>query len=275
MIPVKTVDQANQRNTIVPIPIDAIREFFINKEIVFMVDYADSRLKGATFLTYLSNLNVPADVLITSQFTKEDYFSLMKAYMTQRMITDCPMLNHLSARILLLAKGTPFQELPYESPFAQLQGSEIADNESEIMYEFMVDNKDIVINWMHFMDSSYVFCAHSIAAIREKVKPEENFEVIDNKEYVGHNIVRLYGLNGFMAFYFSIEQPLRQSYFKQQFEEYMFANKRLVEWFDVNQNVIARGVEGLANGKIDPANLGDLFDQLKVQDHEQPEHQNG
>ncbi|WP_206165444.1 hypothetical protein, partial [Citrobacter braakii] len=50
--------------TIVPIPLDQLKLYFPDKNTKFLLDYANSSLKGDKFLTYISNLDVPADVKV-------------------------------------------------------------------------------------------------------------------------------------------------------------------------------------------------------------------
>lgn len=250
------------RYVTIPIPPDNIREFFTNKNIVFLADYTTARLKGESFLTYLSNVNVPSDVHFTDKkdeetgeplFTKAMFFEVMKAYFKQRMVSKLSTLNVHAAQILLLAKGMKFEDIPYKTSF-----------DEETLFEFIQENLDTILNWLHFIDSSRVLVVHAITKLREEFKPAENFEIVDDKEYVGHNVVNLYGVPFFMQNYFAIEgATYRESFFLQQFEEYMFGNNRLVTYFVDKNNVICSTYERIAAGDIDLKNPEAFLQTLK------------
>lgn len=241
------------RYALVPIPTESLKEYFVNKEIIFMVDYAASRFKGMTFLTYLSNLGVPTDVIFTKDFDKAMYFELMQAYMSQRMTTYSENLCTHLAQLLLLAKGVPYEKIPYKTEI-----------DAETIYEFLVENQELVIRWLHFLDSTLVLFTSSIPKLKQEFLPE-NLPVIEDKEFVGHNVVWLYNLPAFMSTYFGIpEAPIHLSYFKHQFEDYMFANRRLIEYAHGKNNVIGLTFEAMATGEIDAANPQQFIDKIKA-----------
>jgi len=48
--------------TTAPIAIEDLKKYFADKETFYLINYKDSELKGEKLLTYLSNLDVPADI---------------------------------------------------------------------------------------------------------------------------------------------------------------------------------------------------------------------
>ena len=77
------VEQKEFRNVKVPLSVDQIKEFFTNKNLVYLINYHDSDLKGVVFLTYLSNLDLPAEINFTgSSFEQKE--ELLKIYMETR-----------------------------------------------------------------------------------------------------------------------------------------------------------------------------------------------
>ena len=45
-----------------PIAIDELKKYFTDKDVSYLIDYEKSDLKGKKLLTYLSNLDIPADI---------------------------------------------------------------------------------------------------------------------------------------------------------------------------------------------------------------------
>ena len=101
---VKTSWLDNTVLSIAPIPLDDLKEYFANKELKFLINYENSTLKGDKFLTYLSNLDVPCDVIFSDK-DKDSIFELVKEYMNTRMLVKLPTLEVITLQILLASKG--------------------------------------------------------------------------------------------------------------------------------------------------------------------------
>ena len=71
--------------TIVPIELKNLKKYFEDKTETYLIDYEKSKLKGAQFLTYLSNLDVPCDL---SNYDDE----LLKEYFESSMLVNIPLL---------------------------------------------------------------------------------------------------------------------------------------------------------------------------------------
>lgn len=217
----------NCRQVTAPIPPEHIREWFANKDLWFIVNYSQSKLKGTQFLTYLTNLGVPCDIRFDTPIHFDDYEELLLAYMKQNSICGIAGLNVLAGQMLLWAKGLDFESCPYETPIPV-----------DYIGNFVGRNQELVDKWLHFLDSSQVFAIKSIGRLNKHFKPEEVFEVIDDRSYIGTNVATLYSLPEFTGLYTAMA-PKRMSYFKPQFEEYMFKGAHLAHHFMVRNCVPA------------------------------------
>lgn len=234
-------------NTSVPIPAEAVKAYFKDKERTsFRINYSTSRLKGDVFLTYVTNYNVPSDVVFSNPPNLEEYLTFMQAYLKQRMVCSLLTPSFMMAQILLIARGLSYDDVPYMKGVIPL----------EFVQKFIEDNKQLVDNWLHFLDSSVVYAVYAIKVLNDRFKPEEIYPKIDDKEFIGHNLVNMYGVPDFMALYFSLQGDAvyRESFFEQQYNSYMFGNKRLAAYFDHPNNFIQAVYTGVAQGKIDLSN---------------------
>jgi hypothetical protein len=244
------------REVTAPIGTEFIREFFKNKNIVFLVNHTQSRLKGAVFLTYLANLAVPSDVRFDQPLPEDEYVTIMDAYLTQRTISKAQTLQLMMAQVVLWAKGLPLDKIPYITNVP----------ESHIL-KFAKKNGPAIMRWLHFVDSSHVFAMSSIKELKDKHDPLQNgVGVIDDKEYVGHNVVSLYDVPFFTELYFSIPNAgYRSSYFTRQYEDYMFGNEKFAKFFAVPNNFLANIYEGVSTGYID-LSKPEEFENIKGND---------
>lgn len=234
------------RQTTVPIPTDTLREYFTNKNLFFILNHSESKLKGAPFLTYLTNLNIPSDVTFNEPLSYEEYEEIMKAHFEQASIHNCARLHVMAAEILLMAKGLPYEQSPYALPI-----------DPGHPFKFIHDNMELVASWVDFLDSTQVFALHSIKALADHFKPAEKFDVIDDKNAVGANVAMQFRLPNMIAAYFAVPNAeYKLSYYKQQFNEYMFKNDRLANHFGAKNNFAALMFGAFAQGIFTLTEMG-------------------
>lgn len=254
------IDEQNIRYVSVPIPAATLREYFENKELFFIANYDESRLKGEAFLTYLTNLNVPCDVKFNTPMSYETYSEVLLAYMNQNSIIGTAGLHVMAAEMLLLAKGLPYEKSPYALPI-----------DESFPKRFVEENKELVDKWLHFLDSTQVYALSAIKALNDHYKPKDRFQNVDDKNYVGRNIAVLYGLPEFIGFYFAIEgAKYRLSYFTQQYEEYMFKSERLAKYFGSKNNHAALLFSVVARGLVQGEEIGTGIFAIGVFDKDGP-----
>lgn len=233
------------RETVVPFPTNMIREYFSDKDLFFIANYSESKLKGAQFLTYLSNINIPSDVKFNTPIGYEEYAEIMKAYMESINIVNCAGLHVMAAEMLLVAKGLPYERSPYALPI-----------DEKVILMFIEEHYEMVQKWMHFIDSTQVYALRSIKALNDHFKPEERFPVVEDRSYVGANIAQLFRIPQFIALYFVIENATyKLSYFREQFEEYMFKNETLAKYFQSPNNFAALYFMHYASGLFKPEDI--------------------
>ncbi len=98
------------RETVAPLPIETIKEYFHDKDISFLVDYENSKIADKIFLTYVANLDIPLDIKLRKDFPKEKLFSLIDAYMDIKTICNVQTLTMMVVHILLKAIGVNTKE---------------------------------------------------------------------------------------------------------------------------------------------------------------------
>jgi hypothetical protein len=211
-------------DTIAPIPIDSIKEYFKDKNLMFLIDYENSKLENKVFLTYLSNLDIPCDVKLDS-LSKEKKISLLEAYLDIKNIINVPVLNMMMAQIILKMIGT--------DPALLLKVLPLTNEECDA---FIEKNRSSLQRWLVFLDSTMVFLIYSYKDLNEKLKVEENFPKIDDENFVGLNVINLLKIPAFLELYFAAEKPVAMFYFKQHFETYMFKGKSFFEFYNNDSN---------------------------------------
>ena len=211
-------------DTIAPIPIDSIKEYFKDKSVMFLIDYENSKLENKVFLTYLSNLDIPCDLKLDS-LSSEKKLALLEAYLDIKNITNVPALNIMMAQIVLHMIGTDPSTL-----FKTLYLT------TEECNAFIEKNRLAIEKWLVFLDSTMVFLIYSYKDLNEKIKVQESFPTIDDENFVGLNVINLLKIPAFLELYFAAEKPVALYYFKQHFETYMFKGKSFFEYYNNESN---------------------------------------
>lgn len=223
---ISTIDPKNFRNVTVPLEISQIKEYFENKELFFLIDYKNSKIKGNMFLTYISNLDLPSEIVL-GETSKEEKCELLKFYMESRNISISNTLKFASAQVLLEVKGIDTSEV-FENPyFSKID-----------CLDFINENRELVNRWTTFVSSSLLFMLTTVQAIEEKYSFKKEFKELDDPQYIGSNVVHLYSVPSFVELFFSTPASTDIYYFRPQFEEYMFRGKNLFHYFFCPENTL-------------------------------------
>lgn len=232
------IDAKNVRHVHVPLKVEVLKEFFENKELFFVVDYANSQIKGNMFLTYLSNLDLPCEVNMANA-SKQEKFDMIKTYMETRNINNSDVLKLTAAELVLRYKGVNYGELFVNSILTE-----------EERVEFITQNLEIFKKWDHFLYSTLLYLIKMYPQLNTELKVEEQYPVINEPNYVGLNVVQMFGITGFTELYFSSNPWSPFNYFKPQFEEYMFKGQNLFHYFNCEENTMALLMSSVLNGGI-------------------------
>ena len=235
------------RSTIVPISIDLIKEYFQDKSIMFNIDYENSKLSDKIFLTYLSNLDIPADITIRKDIEKEKVFALIDAYLEIKTISDIHFLNSIAVHIMLKAKG-----------FDTSQVMENAYLTEELVDEYIETRRETIDKWVHFIDSTMLYLLYCFKDINEELDIKSQFEAISDPNYVGLNVVNLLQYPGFLGTYFTSEQGSKISFFEHQFDSHMFKGKSLFHYYNNPENPFPTIIQLMFDGKI-PLDVNELL----------------
>lgn len=237
----------NVRHTIAPLPIDLIKEYFQDKSILFLVDYENSKLQDKIFLTYLSNLDIPADIELRNEFPLEKTFSLIESYMQIKTVSDVEFLTMIVCHILLRAKGVDIKDA--------MENTFLTDEQAD---QFIEQHKELVDRWVHFLDSSFLYLIYSFKDLNDQLKVEENYPKIEDPNYVGLNVVNLFSVPGFMNCYFASAPTGDMSFFVDQFTKYMFKGKSFFEYYKTEQNTFIPILLAMVDDLI-PVDAEELF----------------
>ena len=207
--------------SIVPIELKNLKKYFEDKTQTYLLDYENSTLKGAQFLTYLSNLDVPCDL---SNYDDE----LLKEYFESSMLVNIPLLEKAAMMVLYEHKG-----LVKEIKNAK----------------FISENLDTIDKWASKLESLPLYNMSIVGegAFKEFVEAYPTDETNDTR---GINFVSLLKHKDFYFYYNKPQENIVRNYTKY-FKEYMFKGKCLLDFWGVKENPMFLMTWAIAEGKFD------------------------
>jgi len=226
MLEIKPLSTDKVISCTVPIEINKLQEYFNDKEYRFEINYNNSSLQKKEFLTYLSNLEIPSDLISPIQLSYEIKSSLLYEYMVFPAITLISTLNLAVSSIIFRAKGYDLKDA-YPNPY-------FSEEEADF---FIEQNNELIQKWITFLDSCTIYAQKSIPELNEMDFLTGGIETIEDRNYIGHNIVNLFSLDFFFHNYYSKELGTLY-YFKYQFDDRIFGGKDLNYYFFTKHNFL-------------------------------------
>ena len=210
--------------TAAPIAIEDLKKYFTDKTTFYVINYADSKLKGSKLITYLSNLDLPVDIDLTG-CDSEDCYLLLKDYMNSPMLVNIHSLEYFVMSVLSEAKG-------------------LSDN---LMHKtFIEENKDLITTWINKLDSLTLFNMYIINSDETK-KFAESFPKNDTDDITGVNFISLLKHEDFYTLYNKVDKSSLKFYTKY-FNEYMFKGKNLYSFWANKNNPMFLLTFAIGNG---------------------------
>ena len=207
--------------TIVPISIDNLKKYFTDKNTSFIIDYNKSSLKGNKFLTYISNLDIPCDVILDDSLECQE---LIKDYMHFSLLCTIPSLEKKVIKILL-----EYRDI----------------NNSSRNTNFIKENLEIIERWASVLDSLTLYNMYIIKSEEFKTFVK-TFPEDDTSDITGINFLSLLHHEDFYMFYNKIDQS-KLKFYSTYFDNYIFKGKNLFSFWANENNPLFLLTWGIAN----------------------------
>lgn len=243
------------REVTAPLPVAEIKEFFQDKELFFHVDYAGSKLKGKVLLTYLANLDLPADIKLSEDIEEEALFELIDAYTQIKTITAIDVLKAMMAHILLKYVGADTQSIFSDAILTEDQ-----------VDRYIKTRPEIVARWKFFLDSTMVYLLYIHQELNKGLQLDKSAPQIDDAMYIGHNVVNLFSVTSFMELFQGHSKDVEIAFFVPQFTQHMFKGDSLFPYFTHENNLMVPMMTAMVEGMI-PIDPAEIFDEHPEENH--------
>lgn len=202
-----------------PISIEDLKKYFTDKDITYLIDYTASELKGKKLITYLSNLDIPADI-------KNIDLDLVKDYLNSVSLVTISSLENTVIDILFVLKGLK------------------KDNQYN---KFISENFEILNNWQNKLESLSVYNMYMLNSdkFRDYAK---SFPKDETRDLKGVNFVSLLKHDRFFGFFEKINND-KLKFYTHYFNDYIFRGKNMFEYWANDKNPLFLLTWSIANGR--------------------------
>ena len=206
-----------------PISLEDLKLYFQDKSTRYLIDYANSDLKGEKLLTYLGNLDLPCDIVYDSDAS---LFEMVEAYLKFNHIVNINSLEYRVVDMLFQRKGIK----PLYTP------------------EAIEKYGDLLDLWIGRLESLTLFNMYAIneESFKEFVREHP---IDDTDSTVGINFVSLLKHRYFYTFYEKIETS-NVKYYTKYFNDYMFKGQNLYSYWANENNPMFLLTWGIATGLV-------------------------
>jgi hypothetical protein len=203
----------NVVKTCAPIPIEELKKYFADKETFYLINYADSELKGEKLLTYLGNLDIPCDIRFENA---EDLKELVSVYLKSTFIVNLPILEDSVIKLLLANEG-------FESDL------------SEEFKSYADEVKEDLNEWAKRIKSGGLFNLYCSGVDELKEQIEQHPLRDDTDSLVGVNWINLFKYD--VVNYIMTNSTFNETiYYPKYFNDYMFKGNNLYHYFANKEN---------------------------------------
>lgn len=210
-----------------PLTDEQLIQYIQNTDKVYDIQY--SKTLNDNSLIYLANLNIKCNLICKTQ---EELNEALLSYMKLQTLCTIKNFEKYIVKIILIHNKLNLEDFCPELTINQC-------------LNFINNNIDIINRYEQFLDSLYYYIIYKCLNITDKFN-FQNTPIIEDRDYVGVNIVNLFYIKELMMYFF-IKNKTKQYNFKYQFEEYMFNNDNLYFYLADSKFPLLSFLEGLIN----------------------------
>jgi len=202
-----------------PISIEDLKKHFQIENVSYMIDYSQSELKGKKLITYLSNLDLSANI-------KNPDLDLVKDYLHSVSLVNISSLENIVIDILFVKKNIA---------------------KGEHYHKFISENLEILDKWQNKLESLSVYNMFMLNSDKFR-EYAQSFPKDETQELEGVNFISLLKHSRFFSYYGKINNNTLKFY-THYFNDYMFRGKNMFEYWANEKNPLFLLTWSIANGK--------------------------
>ena len=225
------------------------------------IDYANSKIKGKNFITYLSNLKYENLVIDFSSVSFEERCELLSEYIKHNSTCHIEQLESTIIKSLFFYRGYDLSLVDKSEDDKIVLVKCILTNEE--IQEFVEKNKDLVKQLAELMDGVLLYAIKNLNAYREELGDFVTTNVIVEKQDIGKTFVNLFDNPTFNCHYYgSLPRFDNLKYFDHYFDRPIYSGKTLINFISSPKCFIFPLLKMILDVQYTPEQLKTISEQL-------------
>jgi hypothetical protein len=220
-----------------PFQIDDLKKIVSGEIKSPVIDFANSKLKDQSLLTYIYNLNLTDASVHMADISLEGRRNFFLAYANHKTIVEVRGMSETYIKFLLALKGISVEEEDVES----LASSIFTDDEIKILLETDQELRDAIEHAAFILDGIVVHIMLSMNNLA-LISDEEfgKVGILRDPNWAGHTWVNLIKNPVFNSYYYRVMPPLSELvYFPYQYSESIYKGRSIFDYIDENPLIAA------------------------------------
>jgi len=225
------------------------------------LDYANCKIKGKNFITYLSNLKYENLIINFSSVVVEERYELLSEFIKHNSTCHIEQLEAAVIKCLFLYKGFDLSLVDKsQDDFLFLQKSVLSNDEVK---EFVDKNKDLIKQLVEILDGVLLYAIKNLNAYKEELGDFITTNIITEKQDIGKTFVNLFENPTFNChFYGSLTSFDNIKYFDHYFDRPIYSGKTLINFITSPNCLIFPLLKMIIDIEFTPEQLQKISEQL-------------
>jgi hypothetical protein len=225
------------------------------------LDYANSKIKGKNFITYLSNLKYENLVIDFSNISFEEKCDLISEFIKHNSTCHIEQLEATVVKCLFFYRDYDLSLVDNsEDDKTFLSKSIITNQEIE---KFVIDNKDLIKQLSDLLDGVLLYAIKNLNAYKEELGDFVTTNIVAEKQEIGKTFVNLFENPTFNCHYYSSLPKFDDlKYFDHYFDRPIYSGKTLINFITSPKCVIFPLLKMIIDVQYTPEQLQTISEQL-------------
>ena len=198
------------------------------------IDYANSKIKGKNFVTYLSNLKYESLNINLTDVSFEERSELVCEFIKHNSTCHINQLEATVIKCLFYFRGYDLSLVDKSEDDKQILQQCILSNDE--VHQFVEQNKDLIKQLSEILDGVLLYAIKNLTAYKEHMGDFITNNIVTEKQDIGKTFVNLFNNITFNCHYYS-SVPMFDSikYFDHYFDRPIYSGKTLINFISSPQ----------------------------------------
>ena len=222
---------------IIPFDSEILRSIITGEIKSPQIDYANSKIKGKNFITYLSNLKYESLNIQLGSVSFEERCELVSEFIKHNSTCHINQLEATVIKCLFYFRGYDLSLVDKSEDDKETLSQCILSNDE--VHQFVEQNKDLIKQLSEILDGVLLYAIKNLTAYKEELGDFITNNIVTEKQDIGKTFVNLFDNITFNCHYYSSVPNFDNiKYFDHYFDRPIYSGKTLINFITSPQCLI-------------------------------------